>query len=542
MFEPIQIITFQRNMQGTCSPEAPQYAGVQGDNGRTCVDFVVPSEYRLENAVYRVEVVTGGGSLVTSELLTPANDIVSLVLTRPFTEAGGRCTIRLIVTSLDENGDEQAEMCAMVGRLYFEDRPSEGVPAIKHGISEMLAGVAADISLAEKSAATAKQDAESALYNRMEALLSATDAANSAAEAAKTAEEMAKSMADLPSLYAPASVATATGNPAVLSHCADRPIVDLQVSGNSTQSAVPSRENPVPIQTAFVSAGTLRLFDGSEYHSINLGALNLDKWDTLFRDDDRRWKIRRGTQTISYNGSTTVTETSQKNEDYVRYQLGNQVFDPIRQRGDGVCTHLPRITNATSGEGVLFGFNTGSHIHVVLKTDDFPDKASVSAWLDEQDKAGTPITLKFPSDNPVVEEIPDELQAQLQALHTRVGENVVDVLNENPASVVFKAVADAPIRSDGPLEVSAVHLLSPTETVTAHSAGGNLKLYAANDTALIPNMVYCHCVCAEKSKTGFNAIIHYSTLSGVSAYAVLYLTEGAYLKTADADTILISER
>ena len=152
MFEPMQIITFCQKEGTLCTPEAPQYAGMQGDSGKTRVDFVLPADAQNDAYVYRVEMVTGGGALVTGELLDPVGGIVSQVLTHPFTESGGRCTLRLIVTQVDENGDETGEYCALVGHVYFTNGPADALPAVKHGISEMLLGVAADAELTEQLA------------------------------------------------------------------------------------------------------------------------------------------------------------------------------------------------------------------------------------------------------------------------------------------------------------------------------------------------------------------------------------------------------
>ena len=182
MFEPMQIITFCQKEGTLCTPEAPQYAGMQGDSGKTRVDFVLPADAQNDAYVYRVEMVTGGGALVTGELLDPVGGIVSQVLTHPFTESGGRCTVRLIVTQVDENGDEAGEYCALVGHVYFTNGPADALPAVKHGISEMLLGVAADAELTEQLAGEI-----SGLAGEMSALATET---KQAADRAAVAEQM----------------------------------------------------------------------------------------------------------------------------------------------------------------------------------------------------------------------------------------------------------------------------------------------------------------------------------------------------------------
>ncbi len=217
MFEPMQIITFTQKEGTLCKPEAPQYAGTQGDNGKTRVDFVLPADAQNDAYLYRVEMVTGGGALVTGELTAPVGGIVSQVLTHPFTESGGRCTVRLIVTQVDENGDEAGEYCALVGRVYFTAGPTDTLPAVKHGISEMLLGMAADAELTEQLAGEATElvaETKLAADRAESAALLSGDYANRSASASaavfaaqQAAEQSAREAAvsaqqSLPPLYA----------------------------------------------------------------------------------------------------------------------------------------------------------------------------------------------------------------------------------------------------------------------------------------------------------------------------------------------------
>ena len=161
MLEPSLIVRFLTD-GFTTTPVAPQYAGVQGDNGRCRVDFVLHEDTASEGYVFRIELVNGCGSLVVSDLLEAVNGVVKFELTTPFTEAGGRCTIRLIACELDGDGNEVTSATVMSGTLYFDGRPADTLPLIKHSLTEMLVGVARDAETAERSAEAARRSADDA--------------------------------------------------------------------------------------------------------------------------------------------------------------------------------------------------------------------------------------------------------------------------------------------------------------------------------------------------------------------------------------------
>ncbi len=163
MIQPSLNVTFQMK-NGVCAPTAPQYAGTQGDNGRCTVRFLPPDETVGDSVHFRIEMVNGCGSLVVGDLQQPDSEgAVSQRLTRPFTEAGGRCNVRLIATELDEAGNELSAATVMTGAVYFDDREAETLPVIKHSLSEMLMAVAKDAAVAERSADTASLAAAQAV-------------------------------------------------------------------------------------------------------------------------------------------------------------------------------------------------------------------------------------------------------------------------------------------------------------------------------------------------------------------------------------------
>ncbi|MBQ2938767.1 MAG: hypothetical protein IJE00_00195 [Clostridia bacterium] len=163
MIQPNLNVIFQMK-NGVCTPTAPQYAGVQGDNGRCLVGFLPPDATVGDSVYFRIEMVNGCGSLVVGDLQKPDNvGLVSQRLTRPFTQAGGRCCVRLIATEFDQAGNELSAATVMTGTVYFDDREAENLPVIKHSLSEMLMAVAKDAEVAERCADTAELAAAQAV-------------------------------------------------------------------------------------------------------------------------------------------------------------------------------------------------------------------------------------------------------------------------------------------------------------------------------------------------------------------------------------------
>ena len=140
MESPIISIRFTPNlMTGVVSPNAPQYAGVQGDHRATLIEFVVPEELRGESFRYRIDGLDGAGGYVSSGLL-PLDDqgVVGFLLPAAFTQAGGELLVRLVVSELTD-GTEVATTHSFDGRLYFAAAPAPMDPSLLRGsIAAML--------------------------------------------------------------------------------------------------------------------------------------------------------------------------------------------------------------------------------------------------------------------------------------------------------------------------------------------------------------------------------------------------------------------
>lgn len=127
MEEAILDIRFVPNLEdGTVSPSAPQFGGVQGDRNGATVSFFVPFSLRGSRFRYRIEGEDGAGSFVSTEPL-PLDDegYVTALLDERFTAAGGQILVRLVVSEVQDD-NEITVVRSFDGRLFFADAPTPG--------------------------------------------------------------------------------------------------------------------------------------------------------------------------------------------------------------------------------------------------------------------------------------------------------------------------------------------------------------------------------------------------------------------------------
>lgn len=111
-----------------------------------------------------------------------------------------------------------------------------------------------------------------------------------------------------------------------------------------------------------------------------------------------------------YDGTENWELGSSNGTSYRYYTL---VFRLIGNGDDlpGVCTHLPVLDDLpqhTSAVGVGIGFEN-PYIYFALNKEEFPDVASVKAWVKEQYDNGTPVTVVYADTEEEVVDISDIL-------------------------------------------------------------------------------------------------------------------------------------
>ena len=109
------------------TPDAPQYAGVQGEHHATKVEFELPISWNTQGYIYRVEYEDGWQNRHVSPPLTPVEGRVWLLLPDSWTAAGGTGEIRLEASRADGEDMDEQRIYTPAGHLYFHPRDGWGM-------------------------------------------------------------------------------------------------------------------------------------------------------------------------------------------------------------------------------------------------------------------------------------------------------------------------------------------------------------------------------------------------------------------------------
>jgi hypothetical protein len=194
-------------------PQTKQYAGIQGDHCSTNLVFTLDDDLISQDYIYRVEMVDSMNKYKTTETLMVdlENRVLEVPLTRWWTQSVGLCEVRLVVSKLDFEYNEEFVLYSFPAHIYFESR-LEGIyqeRETEQGLTALIESVkdksekayVASLNAEESStkASTAAEYAISAADNANVAALKANNAAisaNSADYSARNAANMANNAAD----------------------------------------------------------------------------------------------------------------------------------------------------------------------------------------------------------------------------------------------------------------------------------------------------------------------------------------------------------
>ncbi|HJD22838.1 MAG TPA: hypothetical protein H9694_01700 [Firmicutes bacterium] len=187
----IRTVTFAA-LPDQVSPCTPQDAGVQGDHQATAVVFELDPSLVSADYCYRWEFVDGNGQMDTMETftLTSEQSQASVALPRAWTMAGGIAEIRLVISQLDPEGEEQLTLYTLAGKLRFDSREGRLI----HG-REVVRGLTPLIVRAQQAADDAAEAAEDA-REQAEAITGAEERADAAAVLANAAAQRGETAAD----------------------------------------------------------------------------------------------------------------------------------------------------------------------------------------------------------------------------------------------------------------------------------------------------------------------------------------------------------
>ena len=192
----LRTVTFSAEPERV-APCTPQDAGVQGDHRATEVVFTLSPALASPLYLYRWEFVDGSGRMDTTETFTLAQDenTASVSLPCAWTAAGGVAELRLVVSALNGEGEEELTLYTLPARLRFASREGRFLKK-----EELERGLTPLIQRTQEAAEEA-QDAASAAWEQVQEItgaeLRADAAAQNANEKAAAATEGAAAAAAL---------------------------------------------------------------------------------------------------------------------------------------------------------------------------------------------------------------------------------------------------------------------------------------------------------------------------------------------------------
>ena len=113
-------------------PHSPQFAGIQGENAATVLEFTLDTDF--ENAIdllrkkydmiaVRFDCIDGSGRQIIGETTEFDGGIISIVLTSVMTEMGGRIKGCLIFSGANNDREDEIQLYSFLLELYFKDFP-----------------------------------------------------------------------------------------------------------------------------------------------------------------------------------------------------------------------------------------------------------------------------------------------------------------------------------------------------------------------------------------------------------------------------------
>ncbi len=187
---------------GGVLPSVPQFGGVRGEHNATKLSIVTKAVLLADADVVRLSFLLGDGSVVSSDILGNVTVDghyvgVTYALPRLLTQSAGQLCARLVLSTIDDDGEETETFRSDEMVLWFEDGEIENGTPFWTGVSEMLARTVA----AKEAAVTAAHQAQASVdesetngkrtYEIYQHTLEVYDAAEAAKETAVTSAQTA---------------------------------------------------------------------------------------------------------------------------------------------------------------------------------------------------------------------------------------------------------------------------------------------------------------------------------------------------------------
>lgn len=166
MMEPLRTIEYTID---TAAPQARtrKWAGMQYEDNVTEIRFNVDTQFKWDNALYRIDFDSPTAGYHPSENLTINDGVVSRAVPLGVTQYGGDVQVTLVVTLRDDEGNETGVGYSYPHMIYFTavEKDEQGETEIAQNISVIEASAleaskraVASAAIAESSAAFAEAD------------------------------------------------------------------------------------------------------------------------------------------------------------------------------------------------------------------------------------------------------------------------------------------------------------------------------------------------------------------------------------------------
>ncbi len=161
--------------------------------------------------------------------------------------------------------------------------------------------------------------------------------------------------------------------------------------------------------------------------------------DSLFKDNDGLWKINRKIYTEELDSSSTMVRYYESYDNSVK---SNRSFTPVKKikSQNEKCSHFSSPTSEVWG-GSKIGFKTNNNyqFHIsfpndllgILSSDgEVVRNTKIKAFLDSEKNKGTPVTILYELETPIIEVLSNDMQNKLNGIPTFNGTTYMYTLGD----------------------------------------------------------------------------------------------------------------
>lgn len=128
-------------------PHSPQFGGVQGESGVTTLEFTPDTSVlaainglreSYDSLIYRIDCIDGAGHLVVGEAVEFSGETVGFTLTDAHTCMGGRITVVLVISGVNNDEEKAVEIYSFPAIIYFKEFPVRKDYSERHDLNKAV--------------------------------------------------------------------------------------------------------------------------------------------------------------------------------------------------------------------------------------------------------------------------------------------------------------------------------------------------------------------------------------------------------------------